>query len=145
QKEEERSRVQMVRQLLADDREGVACRARVLMDIDAEERPGDDVEAETFHLLVDVDGSLPARGTLPILQKGTRPLDHERGEGCDAAPLECRLHEAPLSQPEFPVARDEAFAEKALHYPVVEALRAVDRVTILEHVLDVVRLPDDHD
>src|SRR5262249_23698235 len=66
-----------------------------------------------------------------------------RGEGGNAAPMECGLHEAPLSQPERTIARDEAFAKEALQHSVVEALLGVDRVPILEDVLHVIRLPHD--
>jgi len=145
QKEEEERRVQMLRQCLAEDGEGVAGHPGVLMDVDSEERPGDDVEAETSHLVIDVDGSAEACGSVPVLQKGMCPLDHERSEGGDAAPMECRLHEAPLSQPERSIARDESFAKEALEHAVVEALLRVDRVTILEHMLHMIRLPHDQD
>src|SRR5262249_60501386 len=47
--------------------------------------------------------------------------------------------------PERTIARDEAFAQKALQHSVVETLLGVDRVPILEHVLHVVRLPHDQD
>jgi hypothetical protein len=59
--------------------------------------------------------------------------------------MECGLHEAPLSQPERTIAGDEAFAKEALQHTVLEALLRVDRVTILEHVLHVIRLPHDQD
>src|SRR5262249_16934260 len=145
QKEEEEWCVQILRQCLAEDGEGVADHPGILMDVDSEERPGDDVEAETSHLVIDVDGPAEACASVPVLQEGTCSLDHERGKGGDAAPMECGLHEAPLSQPERTVARDEALAKEALQHSVVEALLGVDRVTILEHVLHVVGLPYNED
>src|SRR5262249_14483220 len=115
QKEEEGRRIQALRERLAEDSEGIANRLRVLLELDSEERPGDDVEAETSHLVVDVDRPLVA---FPALHQRTSPLDHERAEGGDATVVEGRLHETPLPQPEVALAGDEPLAEEALQHSV---------------------------
>ena len=80
-----------------------------LLDVGTEERLCDDGEGELHHLVVHVEMMSigpPRPGPICV-------FDHRLSISGDAIPMECRLHEPPLAEMEFPLACEKPLTEEA--------------------------------
>ena len=114
---------------------------RLVPDVGAEERLGDDLERQVHHVLVDV-----AHLTVAKLRGQTRGMrDHDRRVGLDAIAMKRRLREATLAAPEVAFAREEAVAQDGAQRLMEVAVLLPEPVPRDEHVLDEIRVAHEND
>src|SRR2546429_8128563 len=81
----------------------------VARDIGVKQGFGHDLESEPYHFLVHI-AFFPVA---PALQHALRVLHHGHCISGDARPMEPRLHQPPLPQPEIAFAREQSLDRKS--------------------------------
>src|SRR5579859_1803721 len=112
----------------------------VSLHVRIEQRFGDDLQREPHHLLVNV----ALFAVLPLVEQPLGVLHHRRRVARDSRAVKRGLDQAPLTEPEISLARQQASSENALIRLQHAAFYEFSWM-IYQHVFDVIRMVDQQD
>src|SRR5688572_4701555 len=129
-------RPEAVADVLVDDDPRLIDLRREWTEIAAEQRTQDDGAREAHHLVGDVHRSSVRGNRLPFVRRLARRLRHHAGERRDTLPMECRLRDPALPQPELVFAGQQPIPDRHPQLLIERALVIIARV-VLQHVTDI--------